>query len=76
MSLKEAQRSAISEAQAIRNATRRPTVQALEEVLLEPTAVLDHGFVQAIDHARALHALAPGRREDARTLAALLQFRR
>jgi len=50
MSLKEAQRSAISEAQAIRNATRRPTVQALEEVLLEPTAVLDHGFVRVIDY--------------------------
>jgi len=50
MSLKEAQRSAISEAQAIRNATRRPTVEALEEVLLEPTAVLDHGFVRVIDY--------------------------
>ena len=50
MSLKEAQRSAISEAQATRNATRRPTVQALEDVLLEPTPVLDHGFVRVIDY--------------------------
>jgi thymidylate synthase (FAD) len=50
MSLKEIQRSAIAEAQAIRNTTRRPTVPALEEVLLEPMPVLDHGFVRVIDY--------------------------
>jgi thymidylate synthase (FAD) len=50
MSLKEAQRSAIAEAQAMQHSTRRPTVQALEDVLLEPTPVLDHGFVRVIDY--------------------------
>lgn len=50
MNIKPDQRSAITEAQAIRNTTRRPTVAALEEVLLEPTPVLDHGFVRVIDY--------------------------
>ena len=50
MALKEVQRGAIDEARAVRNTTRRPTVEALEEVLLEPTAVLDHGFVRVIDY--------------------------
>jgi thymidylate synthase (FAD) len=50
MSLKEEQRSAIAEAQAACYSTRRPTVPALEEVLLEPSPVLDHGFVRVIDY--------------------------
>ena len=30
--------------------TRRATVAALEEILYQPIAVLDHGFVRAIDY--------------------------
>jgi thymidylate synthase (FAD) len=30
--------------------TRRPTVDALEEVLYEPLPVLDHGFVRVVDY--------------------------
>jgi len=32
------------------SATRRPTVPSLEERLLLPTAILDHGFVRVIDY--------------------------
>jgi thymidylate synthase (FAD) len=32
------------------HSTRRATVQALEEILYEPTKVLDHGFVRVIDY--------------------------
>jgi len=50
MSIKDAERSAIAEARAISNTTRRPTVQALEDVLYEPQHVLDHGFVRVVDY--------------------------
>ncbi|MPZ99831.1 MAG: FAD-dependent thymidylate synthase [Dehalococcoidia bacterium] len=30
--------------------TRRPTVEAIEEILYEPLPVLDHGFVRVIDY--------------------------
>ena len=39
----EAQRAASAE-------TRRPTVPALEEILYQPLAVLDHGFVRVVDY--------------------------
>jgi thymidylate synthase (FAD) len=32
------------------NATRRPTVQALEDVLFTPHPVLDHGFIRVLDY--------------------------
>ena len=50
MSIKDAERSAIAEARSSSNHTRRPTVQALEEVLYEPLEVLDHGFVRVVDY--------------------------
>lgn len=50
MSLKDAERSAIAEARAVVNTTRRPTVPALEEVLYEPLQILDHGFVRVVDY--------------------------
>ena len=40
----------IADARAQQNATRRPTVPALEEVLYERLPVLDHGFVRVIDY--------------------------
>ncbi|MCZ6743425.1 MAG: thymidylate synthase (FAD), partial [Alphaproteobacteria bacterium] len=30
--------------------TRRPTVPELEEILYQPLAVLDHGFVRVVDY--------------------------
>ena len=39
----EAQRAASAE-------TRRPTVPELEEILFQPLAVLDHGFVRVVDY--------------------------
>lgn len=50
MSISEAQRADITQARAVSNQTRRPTVPALEEVLFEPLQVLDHGFVRVIDY--------------------------
>ena len=50
MSLKDAERNAIAEARAVEHKTRRPTVDALEEILCEPSHVLDHGFVRVIDY--------------------------
>ncbi|MDQ1079869.1 FAD-dependent thymidylate synthase [Pseudoroseomonas cervicalis] len=50
MELTAAQRQELSEAQAARAETRRPTVPALEAMLFEPLPVLDHGFVRVIDY--------------------------
>jgi len=50
MSLTPEQRAEIDEARAQQGQTRRPTVPALEEILYEPLAVLDHGFVRVIDY--------------------------
>ena len=44
------QSAAIQEARNNFSQTRRPTVPALEEILFEPLAVLDHGFVRVIDY--------------------------
>ncbi len=46
----EAQRAEIDEQRAASYATRRSTVEALEEILYEPLPVLDHGFVRVIDY--------------------------
>ncbi|MFC4166489.1 FAD-dependent thymidylate synthase [Teichococcus aestuarii] len=50
MELTAAQRQELSEAQAARTETRRPTVPALEAMLFEPLPVLDHGFVRVVDY--------------------------
>jgi thymidylate synthase (FAD) len=40
----------IEEARSQRAETRRKTVQALEEIVLSPLSVLDHGFVRVVDY--------------------------
>lgn len=44
------QRAEIDEARAQQTPTRRPVAAALEEILYEPLAVLDHGFVRVVDY--------------------------
>jgi thymidylate synthase (FAD) len=50
MSLSEAEKQAIAEAQGQRHETRRPTVPALEEILYQAFPVLDHGLVRVVDY--------------------------
>ena len=50
MKLSGEMREAIDEAKAQRHETRRATVPALEEMLYEPIACLDHGFVRCVDY--------------------------
>jgi thymidylate synthase (FAD) len=50
MSLTDDQRDEIAASRAISALTRRATVPALEALLYEPTAVLDHGFLRVIDY--------------------------
>ncbi len=50
MAFNESQRAELAEARAQRHETRRPTVPALEAMLFEPLAVLDHGFVRVVDY--------------------------
>ncbi|MEM1399383.1 MAG: FAD-dependent thymidylate synthase, partial [Pseudomonadota bacterium] len=50
MTLSQDQRAEIAELRAASQSTLRPTVPALEEVLYEPLAVLDHGFVRVVDY--------------------------
>ncbi|MEN8196888.1 MAG: FAD-dependent thymidylate synthase [Pseudomonadota bacterium] len=50
MPLTPEQQAEIDEHRAASNQTRRATVPALEEILYEPTQVLDHGFVRVIDY--------------------------
>jgi thymidylate synthase (FAD) len=45
-----AQRAEIDASRARAHQTRRATVPALEEILFEPIAVLDHGFVRVMDY--------------------------
>ena len=40
----------LAEQQAFRTTTRRPTVEALEELLYTPVSCLDHGFVRVVDY--------------------------
>ena len=44
------QRAEIDAQRAARSETRRPTVAALEEILYQPLAVLDRGFVRVVDY--------------------------
>ena len=48
--LRPDQQAEIAKLRAQAFTTRRATVTALEEVLYEPLAVLDHGFVRAMDY--------------------------
>jgi thymidylate synthase (FAD) len=50
MKLTAEQRAEIDALKAARSETRRATVPALEDILFEPLAVLDHGFVRVIDY--------------------------
>src|SRR5579862_2638462 len=50
MSLTDADRQAIAQAQAEQTPTRRPTVPVLEELLYQPIPVLDHGLVRMVDY--------------------------
>ena len=50
MSLTDTQLAEIAAARAASAATRRPTVAGIEEILFQPMAVLDHGFVRVIDY--------------------------
>ncbi len=40
----------IEEVLQIKNNTKRPTVETIEEILYKPFSVLDHGFVRVIDY--------------------------
>src|SRR5579863_1594731 len=50
MPLTPEQQAEIERHRAETQPTRRATVQALEEILYQPTPVLDHGFVRVIDY--------------------------
>ena len=50
MELSAEQKAEIEAQRADRHETRRATVAALEEILYQPIAVLDHGFVRVIDY--------------------------
>jgi thymidylate synthase (FAD) len=50
MTLSPEQEAEIAAARAERQETRRATVASLEELLFQPIAVLDHGFVRVIDY--------------------------
>ncbi len=50
MPLSHAQRQEIDAARKMQASTRRPTVAALEEILLQPTQLLDHGFIRVVDY--------------------------
>ena len=50
MPLSPEQAAEIAAARAQSSTTKRPTVPALEDILYEPLAVLDHGFVRVVDY--------------------------
>jgi thymidylate synthase (FAD) len=50
MPVNQDQRAEIDALRGAAQPTRRATVAALEEILYEPLAVLDHGFVRVIDY--------------------------
>jgi thymidylate synthase (FAD) len=50
MALTPDQEAEIAAARERQAPTRRPTVEALEALLFQPIAVLDHGFVRVIDY--------------------------
>jgi thymidylate synthase (FAD) len=50
MTISENDKVAIQQARNSENRTRRPTVEAIDDVLFEAFPVLDHGFVRVIDY--------------------------
>ena len=50
MGLTKEQKTEIELARSSRSETCRPTVSKLEDIMFEPLAVLDHGFVRVIDY--------------------------
>jgi thymidylate synthase (FAD) len=46
----DAQAEAVRELRSAQHNTKRPTVPALESLLFEPIAALDHGFVRVLDY--------------------------
>ena len=62
MTLTPEQRSDIDALRAQQSTTRRATVPALEEILYEPTSVLDHGFIRVIDYMGDDHAIVQAAR--------------
>ena len=50
MAISEEQRGEIAASRATTAETRRACVPALEEILFEPIAVLDHGFIRVVDY--------------------------
>ena len=50
MTLNLEQRGEIDALRGTRQTTRRATVPALEDILYEPIAVLDHGFIRVVDY--------------------------
>src|SRR5258708_25100994 len=50
MTLNVDQLNEIAAQRSASQATRRATVPALEEILYEPIAVLDHGFIRVVDY--------------------------
>jgi len=50
MAITEQQLQDINEARTITGTTIRPTVNELEDILLKPIKVLDHGFIRVIDY--------------------------
>src|SRR4051794_23121357 len=50
MSLTAEQLAEIDQARSTAKVTSRPTVDDLEQVLLRPFPVLDHGFVRVVDY--------------------------
>lgn len=50
MKLSKEQIAEIRQVKESTRVTRRPTVDAIEEVLFEPMRVLDHGFVRVVDY--------------------------
>ena len=50
MQLTDEQKKEIDQARSSNFETRRPTVPELEEIMIKPLPVLDHGFVRIIDY--------------------------
>lgn len=60
--LTEAQRQEIAEARAEASMTRRPTCPGIEDIMFEPIAVLDKGFVRVVDYMGDDAAIVQGAR--------------
>ncbi len=50
MNISANDRAEIEHARTLAHRTRRPTVEALDEILFEAVSVLDHGFIRVVDY--------------------------